>query len=218
MMTITARKRVLLFLERSQAATAAEVARALNITAANARHHLLQLIADGLVRESAQRVAGRRGRPTKVYRLENNPPSQNAAQVLAITFDFLVEKLVDSFWPEWASFTAERLAGLDVLPRTVHITRRLASAIDKLNTLKYRARWEAHAAGPRIILGDCPYISIVEAYPHLCCMDVALLTRLIGRRVTQAAMQEPDERGLPYCLFLIQNEEDYEYTHFSPRA
>lgn len=205
MTPITSRKRVLLFLERSQSATAAEVARALNITAANARHHLSQLVADGLVRESGQRQPSGRGRPVRVYRLATGAGGENAARVLAASLEFLEERLGESARAEWADFAAGRLAGPGVLPRSAHITRRLASAIDRLATLKYHARWEAHATGPRIILGECPYARIIDAHPELCRMDAALLTRLTGQPVTQAAKLEPNERGLPYCLFLIEN-------------
>lgn len=205
MMSITSRKRVLLFLERSQSATAAEVARALSITAANARHHLSQLAEDGLVRETGLRPPVGRGRPTKVYRLEIGADGENSARVLDATLEFLGETFGESARSGWVDFVAGRLAGQGILPRGAHITRRLSSAIDRLNTLKYHARWEAHAAGPRIILGDCPYARIIDTHPELCRMDAKLLARLTGQPVTQAAKLEPNERGLPYCLFLMNN-------------
>lgn len=205
MTTITSRKRVLTFLERSQAATAVEVARALNITPANARHHLSQLVADGLVRVTGQRLLAGRGRPTRVYRLGASAEGESMTHVLDATLDFLGENLGEAFHLQWAAFVAARLAGPGVLARSAHITRRLAAAIDRLNTLKYHARWEAHAAGPRVILGECPYAPVIDAHPDLCRMDAELLLRLTGQPVAQAAKLEPNERGLPFCLFLIES-------------
>ncbi len=204
MPAFTARKRILAFLERSQAATPNDLARALNITPANARHHLSQLREEGLVRESGLRLPGGRGRPARVYRLNTHAGDESVSFLLAATLDFLDEHMEEAARAEWTDFVAARLAGERLLSPGAHITRRLAAAIDRLNALKYHARWEARAEGPGIILGECPYARIVEAHPVLCYMDAALLARLTGQPVQQVAKLEPDERGLPYCMFLIK--------------
>ncbi len=205
MTNITSRKRVLTFLERSQSATADEIARALRITPANARHHLSQLAADGLVRETGARLQSGRGRPAKIYRLGGESAGEHAAPALDALLGFLEDGDGERDRGDWVESVAGRLTGLGLLPRGSPITRRLSAAIDRLTALKYHARWEAHAGGPRIILGNCPYRSIVDAHPALCRMDAALLARLTGQGVTQAAKLEPTARGLPFCLFLIEN-------------
>jgi predicted ArsR family transcriptional regulator len=95
---------------------------------------------------------------------------------------------------------AERLAGdTDV---KVPVTKRLVRAVARLNELHYRARWEASAAGPRVILGHCPYTAIVADYPELCRMDAFLLETRLGSAVTQTAKLQLNAKGLPFCAFL----------------
>lgn len=218
MTNITSRKRVLAFLERNQSATADEIARALRITPANARHHLSQLGGDGLVRETGTRPPVGRGRPPTVYRLGGQVDEEHAAPVLGALLGLLENETGGNLPDGWVEPVSRRLAGPGLVPQGVHITRRLSAATERLNALKYNARWEAHAAGPRIVLGNCPYRSLVEDHPSLCRMDAALLARLTGRGVTQSAKLELNERGLPFCLFLVENQENYDRTHFSPRT
>ena len=81
--------------------------------------------------------------------------------------------------------------------------RRLASTIERLNSMHYQARWEAGAEGPRIILGHCPYRAIIADHPELCQMDAALLTELLQDEVMQTAKLEPGAGGLPFCGFVL---------------
>jgi predicted ArsR family transcriptional regulator len=81
------------------------------------------------------------------------------------------------------------------------ITRRLALAIERLNTLHYQARWEAHAQGPRVIFELCPYTPIIARHPELCRMDKFLLQELLGLEVSLSAKLELNTRGLPFCMF-----------------
>jgi hypothetical protein len=86
---------------------------------------------------------------------------------------------------------------------TLHITRRLAQAIEQLNLLGYQSRWEAHASGPRVIFEHSPYAALIQKHPELCRMDKILLRQLLGVEVEQAAKLEISARGLPFCMFLV---------------
>jgi len=96
---------------------------------------------------------------------------------------------------------AEQLAG--VTDVKVPVMKRLVRAVERLNELHYQARWEASAAGPRLILGHCPYVAIVADHPELCRMDAFLLETRLGSSVEQTAKLQLSEKGLPFCAFLM---------------
>jgi predicted ArsR family transcriptional regulator len=99
---------------------------------------------------------------------------------------------------------ANRLLPADTHSAPLHLMRRLARCVDRLNGLHYHARWEAHAAGPRIILGHCPYITIINEHPELCRMDALLLQGQLDHAVEQLVKLETSERGLRYCVFAVE--------------
>ena len=115
--------------------------------------------------------------------------------------------LADAFLTEVGSMVqmdalGKRIAGEGVASGQP-LMRRLASTIERLNSMHYQARWEAGAEGPRIILGHCPYRAIIADHPELCQMDAALLTELLQDEVMQTAKLEPAAGGLPFCGFVL---------------
>ena len=123
------------------------------MTPANARHHLGILAADGRVEVISERQGGR-GRPEKVYRLAGTLAGDN----LSVLADAL---LVEAGGKVDMEAVGKRIAGESAIPGQP-LMRRLASTIDRLNTMHYQARWEAGPEGPRIILGRCPYAAIIH--------------------------------------------------------
>jgi hypothetical protein len=99
---------------------------------------------------------------------------------------------------------AGRLAATQPGERTGPALRRLSLTIERLNHLGYRSRWEAHAAGPRVILGRCPYAMMIDRHPELCKMDRFLLEKWLAQPMEQLAKLESSERGLPFCLFALR--------------
>jgi len=67
--------------------------------------------------------------------------------------------------------------------------------------MNYHARWEAGRAGPRVILGHCPYAAIIEKHPELCQMDAALLEELTGESAEQVAQIGRDKSQA--CVFVM---------------
>ena len=164
------------------------------MTPANARHHLGILAADGRVEVVAQRQVGR-GRPEKVYHL--------AGTMLGDNLSVLVDALLSEAGGQVEMETlGKRIAGDDVISDQP-LMRRLASTIERLNGMRYQARWEAGAEGPRIILGHCPYKAIIAEHPELCQMDTALLAELLQDRVSQTVKLEVGAGGLLFCGFVV---------------
>jgi len=191
-MPITSRQKILDYLKRSRAASSREVARALRMTPANARRHLGILAADGRVEVVSQRQAGR-GRPGKVYCLSGTLAGDN----LSALAEALLTEAGASVGME---ALGRRLAG-EAVPSHLPLMRRLAAAVERLNGMRYQARWEAGAEGPCMILGHCPYAAVVGRRPELCRMDAALLGSLLGGEALQVAKMEPG--GAQSCVFRL---------------
>jgi predicted ArsR family transcriptional regulator len=194
-MPITTRQKILDYLIRNRSVTSRELARALQMTSANARHHLGILAADGRVEAANQRQAGR-GRPEKVYRLAGTLRGDN----LSALADALLTEAVGKVDME---SLGKRIAGENAVAGQP-LMRRLASAIERLNAMHYQARWEAGAEGPRMILGNCPYSRIIENHPELCRMDLVLLGELLKGDLRHTAKLEIGAGGLPFCAFVLK--------------
>ena len=190
----TARQKILDYLKRNQTVSSREVARALQMTPANARYHLSILASDGRAEVISMRQEGR-GRPVKVYRLAGTLAGDN----LAALADALLTEAGTSV--DMDTLGKRMAREIDTSGRP--LTRRLATTIERLNELHYHARWEAGAEGPRVILGYCPYAAVIRQHPHLCQMDSALLGKLLGSAVKQTAKLEVGAGERPFCAFLV---------------
>jgi predicted ArsR family transcriptional regulator len=194
-MTI-ARQKVLAHLKKTRAASAREIARALNMSAPNVRHHLSVLCSDGRVDALRTAVNNRegRGRPEKMYSLSQAALGDNLS---ALANALLTEAGSGLNIEALAShiLNSSQFANLPV-------AKRLVVLVEKMDEMHYQARWEAGAEGPRVIFGRCPYAKVIDGHPELCKMDVALLEKALGRPVSQSPKNETVGRGL--CPFIFR--------------
>ncbi len=193
-MPTTTRQKILDYLKRNRTVSSRELARALHMTPANARHHLGILAGDGRIEVVNQRQVGR-GRPEKVYRLSGALVGDN----LSALVDALLTEADGKVGME---ALGEQMTGEGVVGGQP-LMRRLVFTVARLNAMRYQARWEAGAEGPRIVLGHCPYAAVIEKHPGLCRMDAALLAKLLDGEVRQTAKLESGAGGLPYCAFVF---------------
>jgi predicted ArsR family transcriptional regulator len=192
-MTI-ARQKVLAHLKKTRAASAREIARALNMSAPNVRHHLGILVSDGRLEVTSVHQRGERGRPEKMYSLSQSALGDN----LSVLADAL---LTDAGSKLNVEGVASRL--LDSSQFTnLPIPKRLALLIEKLNEMHYQTHWEAGAEGPRVIFGRCPFSKIIERHPELCKLDEAMLEAALGRPILPIIKSESITRGL--CPFAFR--------------
>jgi predicted ArsR family transcriptional regulator len=191
---ITARHKVLAYLNKIRTASAREISRALKMPAPNVRHHLRVLVSDGRLELASVRGRDGRGRPEKVYSLPRAVLGDNLSALANAL-------LVESGSNIWMEAVAKRLAGETNLTGQP-VARRLNLIVEKLNQMNYHARWEAGSAGPRIVLGHCPYATIIEKHPELCQMDKALLNDMMGQSTEQIFKIGKD--GSSVCVFVIE--------------
>jgi predicted ArsR family transcriptional regulator len=193
------RQKLLNMLKNKPGITAAEISRALQITQSNVRHHLANMLEEGLIVTIGQDYSGRRGRPARKFSL--------TALTFQDNFDLLSKALLTTYLEDihpgnkknFLQRVARNILG-DISLRGP-LSQRLVEGIEKLNTLGYQARWEAHSEAPRLIYERCPYAALRPEHPELCRFDTYLLELLLGESITQAESSAHLENG--YCLFLV---------------
>ena len=199
-----ARQRILAYLAQHNGASALEISRALDVTAANIRHHLSILVADGRAQMLGSRPEQARGRPVQVYGLGESAQGDNLA---ALAGGLLAEIFKNASTDERENLLqalASRLAPHPAGDANLHITRRLAQIIARLNRSGYAARWEAHAIAPRIIFDHCPYAVLIQEHPEICQIDRNILRLGLGGHVEQTARLEKNARGTTFCQFELR--------------
>ena len=189
----TVRQKVLAYLNKNRTASAREIARALQMSAATVRHHLRVLCSDGRLEMISVRGHDGRGRPEKIYSLPRSALGDN----LAALSDVLLTESKSGLKVE---MLAKRLAGQSDLA-SQPLARRLNLTIEKLNQMNYHARWEARSEGPHIIFSHCPYAAIIEKHPELCKMDETMIKEWIGQPATQ--LFKIGKEGSSVCMFAI---------------
>ena len=189
----TARQKVLAYLMKTRTASAREISRALKMSAPTVRHHLRVLVSDGRLEMTSVRGREGRGRPEKVYSIPRAVLGDN------------LSALSDALWTEAGvsvrvEALAKRLAGESNI-KSQPVAKRLNLLVEKINQMKYHARWEAGQHGPRILFGHCPYAAIIVKHPELCQMDATLLKELYGDDMEQIAKIE-NFQGM--CIFVTR--------------
>ena len=202
MPAVTSRQRILNYLKKQHPASAAQIGHALNMSAADVRHHVSILLDDGrLARISEKRGSGR-GRPVNLYGLSEKSLGDNFPPLTGVVLDELLKKLSPARRAAVIKAIAAKLAlQFGELDPSLSMAKRLEVVIDQLNKHYYQARWEAGPQGPRILFAHCPYATIIKDHPELCQMDEALLGERMGVPARQLAKigQQPVESL--YCVF-----------------
>ena len=197
------RRQIIEYLQKYRLGTSIQMGHALQVTSANIRHHINILLDQGLIEIVAQEPGRGRGRPTMIYGLTSAALDNNLEGLIGA----LLSTLLAEDAPEDHEAEIERLAdslhGEKDIPKS-GMREQLEYSISKLNDLHYKSRWEASSEGPRLILDQCPYNSIIDDHPILCQMDAALISKLMGQLVTQIAKLERGPKGVPHCIFILQ--------------
>ncbi len=199
---MTARRRVLSYLENHPGKSAVEIGRSLNMSAADVRHHLSILMADGRIAQMGLTRRAGRGRPVKLYGLPDHSFGDNFPALLDAVLDEFLGGLSQKQRQARVEAVADRLrrecSGVD---HQASLMSRLAEVVLGLNKMHYRSRWEAGPEGPRVLLGHCPYAAILDHHPELCRMDTHQLSGCLGGAARQIA--RIGQAGAAQCVFSI---------------
>jgi predicted ArsR family transcriptional regulator len=191
------RQQILELLKNRSDLTAGELSRALMLTQADVRHHLANMVEEGLLVITGHHRSGYRGRPARQYCLAAIALKNNYDLLSSALLSASLESLPQSEQTNLLRRVATALVG-EVKP-SGPLTQRLIQATGRLNELGYKSRWEAHIDAPRLILGRCPFATLLSQHPELCHLDAYLLEILLGESVSQQSTHTNDHP----CIYLI---------------
>lgn len=199
----TARQKILTYFKKQRVASAAQIGRGLNMSAATVRHHLSIMLADERIEMLVENRKAGRGRPVKLYKLSEKFLGNN----LALLSDAILREWLNGLSPSKREDALKKIARALVnqigsSAPDVPAAKRLAIVIEKLNALHYQARWEAGAEGPRILFGHCPYAAIIKDHPELCQVDAEVLSNALQSTARQTA--KIDVNGAAACMFALR--------------
>lgn len=201
----TSQEQVLEYIRSHRLVTAGEISRAMNMTEANARHHLAVLAKIGAIQVTGKRSQPGKGRPAKIYSLSQLTQGHNLEGLSTALLDEMLSAITRDEKEALFKRLANRLAeSLTAVRETANLTARLLNGVERLNDMQYEARWEAFTGGPHIIFQHCPYKNILDGHPELCLLDLALLRKLLGVNVEQIARLSPQPDGRHACIFRIK--------------
>lgn len=173
------------------------------MTQANARHHLEILLEEGAIQITGHRQVQARGRPSRIFSISESLLGHNIDRLAAVLLaDIEVE---DDFRLSELAKKITSLSQLHKEQKKEGLPARLYSAVQSLNEMHYSAHWEAHAGGPRMIFGHCPYRAIIDDYPVLCKIDEKILQSLVDFPTEQVGKLVEDDKGGKVCVFQIKN-------------
>jgi predicted ArsR family transcriptional regulator len=191
------RQQILTYLNTHPGATALEISRYLDLTAANIRYHLGSLLSSGWVQISGKRGPGGAGRPTKLYNLTSRSLGSNIESLLTIILETLgADNSADEILRTIAEILADKA---DLKPG--NRIQKYNQAVEYLNQLDYHANWEAHPEGPQVILRHCPYREMAKDQDQLCQIDSYLLSILFDTNLELMRKRSFGTNPFSPCIF-----------------
>ncbi|WP_277498173.1 MULTISPECIES: helix-turn-helix domain-containing protein [unclassified Nocardioides] len=187
------RARVVRTILQAGPSTAADLAAALDLTAAAVRRHLDQLVEEGVLEAREQRVRGTRGRgrPARVFALTEAGREQfdHTYDDLAVqALRFLSETGGDEAVLE---FSRRRVAFIErdfTRVRDQHPDLTPAEVLARVLTEEgYAAGVRESPVGPQLCQQHCPVSHVAQEFPQLCEAETEAISAVLGRHVQRLA-------------------------------
>ena len=201
------RERILAFLQEHHTATVVSLSRAWGLTRADIRYHMNSLLEERIIevvpRDPTQAL--KRGRPAQTYRLAAGALPGNITALCSVVLKLLLDAAPEE--QEERLMQIARLLAGDPPRAAGSSIQRLNQVVGLLNQRKYRARWEAHARGPRILLRHCPYAALLKDHSELCKVDRYFIEQLLQAPLHQVAKMDLETGKSPACIFTLTQPE-----------
>lgn len=202
MSTPSTREQILEYLRLHPLSRVSDLARALQVTPSNIRHHLSLLQEAGLVVAAPPARSAKRGRPPQRYRLT---PQGHPTHLEPLTRALLTLLRQDEALERHLDDLGALLLGETTLPYPGNLRQRLQRILNDLNALGYDVYWEARQQGPLITFRRCPFATLRDDFPELCRLDQRLLEQALGHPVeTVQSATEKREKGPAVCRFWVR--------------
>jgi predicted ArsR family transcriptional regulator len=224
------RQRLLETLRVHPDATASDLARILRLTHADVRYHLKMLLAEEVILVTDRKKGGRGRPARRYRLTSAADPQRLDLLVDALLAEILgnlapsdegvllrniAARLVEDEGERKKDENSRQTSivpGLSARtsfhrhpwgrgsPGASSLSTRLVDAVARLNNLGYRARWEAHAESPRVIIEHCPFSTLHVKYPFVRRLDSLLIENLLATPVKEIPNKGKDA-GDTYSLF-----------------
>ncbi len=195
------RRKILLYLSDHPNSGAGEIARFLDLTAANIRYHLDILNEQGAIQVSGERRAGA-GRPVFLYSLS---PDSLGDSTKRMTGALLKVLAADENGSDDIDLAAKYFLD-QVETHARRDVQRFNQAIEILDQFHYHASWKATREGPEVEFKHCPYQDLAIDHPLLCQIDEAILSELFQTPLRLKQRRDFDEHPYSPCVFTTQSE------------
>lgn len=189
------RERVLALIMERGSATAAGLARVLQLTPAAVRRHLASLQEQGLIttRERRSNQARGRGRPAKTYVATDKGRAEFGAAYDTLAIEVLSYLAAQNGPESIAQFARQRIAQLEqrlagALPDVAVDHASLAEALAELLTDEgFMAQVQPVGSGEQLCQHHCPVAHVAARFPELCAAETEAFSRLLGSHVQRLA-------------------------------
>lgn len=192
-MPISTEQEILNLLTKSKPLSILEMAELLNLTKADIRYHIKNLLTKNKIIKISPKE-GVPGRPAFRYKISDDEFKHN--------LDFLTNGLISLFKDE--SDLLIKLSDYymsDFSPnKNQTIINKLNSLILKLLEMNYSPRWETQFQGPIIYFGNCPYRKLIENHPELCELDKMIISKYLNQDVE---IEKTIAKESLFCKFQI---------------
>ena len=177
------RDRILKTLLNHPNASISDLAAAVNINNISVRHHLTNLLADGLI--VASEVRHGVGRPKLVYSLSESGQENFPTRYMSLTnklLDQLKKTLTHEQVEEVFTNIAQTMV-VDQLDRTRKLTieQKLDFIQKSLAAEGFMIEWEKTDQGYVIHEITCPYYFIGQSHPEVCVLDQTLISSIMAK-------------------------------------
>jgi len=203
------REKILLFLLKNPKATITDLADAVTINTISVRHHLNNLLADGLISSEEERHGV--GRPRLVYSLSEEGLERFPSRYYRLT-NRLLDRFKETLAPDvldnmFAEIAKEIASSHRQTIRKLPLEDRLNFVQDLLDEEGFNVEWEKKDDHYLIHEISCPYFQVAQTHPEVCKIDQTLITEMLDIPANKLkCMLKGDQR----CTFFIPFENNLE--------
>jgi len=198
------RDRILKTLLTHPNATISDLAAAVNINTISVRHHLTNLLADGLI--VANEIRHGVGRPRLVYSLSDSGQENFPTRYMNLS-NLLLGQLKKTLTQDEIKDVFTKIAQT-IADDQIEKTRNLTFE-EKLNFLKntlaaegFMVEWEKTDSGYMIHEISCPFYHVGQLHPEVCILDQILITSILAMPTEKVFCVLNGDQN---CAYLVRN-------------
>lgn len=199
------KEKILLYLLKNPKAPIIDLATAVTINAISVRHHLNNLLAEGLVLFEEEKHGV--GRPRLVYSLTDEGLERFPSRYYRLT-NRILERFKDTLSPDLLNSLFSDIAK-DIATshrqtiKNLTIEGRLHFIQDLLDEEGFNIEWEKKDNHYLIHEISCPYFQVAQTHPEVCTLDQTLITEILDIPINKMkCIIQGDQR----CSYIIPYE------------